>query len=308
MTTSATKRAFILDFDNTLTRKDTISALFSRVLEYQKLRGHDFTKAHADIISNYTTDYEAHIKEYQPVKKDRRTLKAEIDFQRSLKVVETRSFERISQSGIFKGISNGKWRRLGQEAVAEGEIEIRRGFWASGELGDSIRSKCSILSVNFSRPFIRGVVTDRPDNRLGHLRKIVSNYQKDPVGKDGTIVGPYLNEKEIMATSDDKLRVMNKMRLRWQAIDDVVYVGDSGTDIECLTDRNVTGVIMTPDGKGSLMETMSRIGIEVVHVSEFTKRDGLEQVLYWARDFVELFDSPLCKLDNRPSNRVVGYV
>jgi hypothetical protein len=295
---SATKRAFILDFDNTITTKDTISALFAQVLKYQKLQGRDFTITHADIVSKYTTDYVDHIEKYKPLKENRRSLEGEIDFQRSLKIVETRSFKRVSQSEMFNGISDDVWKRLGQEGVAEGEIEVRRGFWTSG-LKQPIESKCCILSVNFSRAFIQGVITVHRDCSFGHFKEIVSNGQTDPTGDDGTVVGPGLNEnREIMATSDDKLILMNKIRRKWQAqgenIVDVVYVGDSGTDIECLTDKNVTGVIMTPDGKGSLMDTMSRIGVEVVHIFEFAKRNKVEGVLYWTRDFAEILESPLC--------------
>ena len=44
---------------------------------------------------------------YRPTKEERRTLKEEIEYYRSLKEIETKSFERVSASGIFKGIGSG---------------------------------------------------------------------------------------------------------------------------------------------------------------------------------------------------------
>jgi hydroxymethylpyrimidine pyrophosphatase-like HAD family hydrolase len=297
MTTTTSKRAFILDFDNTITTKDTISTLFSQVLRYQKSQGRDFSKAHADIISGYTKDYTAHVEKYMPTKENRRTLKEEIAFQRSLKDAETKSFERVSQSGMFRGISNEIWKSLGRQAVAAGEIEVRPGFWTDA-INQMPKKTSAILSVNFSRAFIEGVIDVRLENCFGGFDSIVSNGQLDSTGENGVVVGPQLDDsRAIMATSDGKWSAMNKIRQRWQdqrdGMMELVYVGDSGTDIECLTDSTVIGMIMTPDGSGSLMDTMDRVGIEVVHVSKFPETQEKERVLYWASDFVEIIESPL---------------
>ncbi|EPE29581.1 putative hydrolase [Glarea lozoyensis ATCC 20868] len=301
MTSTTTKQGFILDFDNTITTKDTISTLFSQVLQYQKSQGRGYSKAYDDIISGYTTDYAAHIENYRPRKENRRTLKEEIAFQRSLKDVESKSFERVSKSGMFKGISDEIWKTLGRQAVATGEIEVRSGFWKSG--GDQMPKRTSaILSVNFSRAFIEGVISVHPENCFGDFDSIVSNGQLDSAEGNGVVIGPKLDDsRNIMATSDGKWNAMNKIRQKWQdqgdAIMELIYVGDSGTDIECLTDSSVIGVIMTPDGGGSLMDTMNRVGIEVVHISSFKERQEMERILYWARDFVEIIESPIYRSD-----------
>lgn len=92
----------------------------------------------------------------------------------------------------------------------------------------------------------------------------------------------------------------------------VVYVGDSATDIECLTRKGVLGIIMieineaesvTGEGtqakrvktKESLVETLKRVGVQVRHISKFesqlSEADIVDEdlvMVYWARDFAEI--------------------
>jgi hypothetical protein len=66
----------------------------------------------------------------------------------------------------------------------------------------------------------------------------------------------------------------------------VVYIGDSATDIECLTEGGTTGIAMTEDSNSSLMETLRRVGVDVKHIDIY--EDEQTSAIYWARDFREI--------------------
>jgi len=100
-----------------------------------------------------------------------------------------------------------------------------------------------------------------------------------------------------MTTSDSKLFSMRGVLKSWKVEQGrdgskVVYFGDSGTDIECLTEDGVIGIVISEDGKSSLMEVLDCVGVPACHVSDY--QDG-ETSTYWARNFLEVVDSPLLK-------------
>ena len=80
----------------------------------------------------------------------------------------------------------------------------------------------------------------------------------------------------------------------WGAqLSDVVFVGDSATDLECLVDVGVGILIVTEGQKRSrLLMTLERIAVRVVHISEFgRRRETDEKCLFWARDFEDIIES-----------------
>lgn len=283
--------SFILDFDGTITTKDTIDFLFKSALSFHKEKGHDMTKAWQEIIAAYGQDYETHVGRYKPPKEERNTIEKEVEFYRSLREVEERSFERVSKSRIFKGISEEKWEELGSQAVKNGEVILREGFSQFIESVKSAKSRWGVVSVNFSSAFIRGVLGSIIGPESEEIR-ILANKPDE----DGVLKGPKTREGipgKLMATSDAKLASMNDLKRSWNmGANKVVYIGDSGTDIECLVSDGVIGIIISEDGKSSLMQTMRRIGMEVFHIGEYKEK---ARSIYWARDFLEIARSPLFK-------------
>ncbi|KAH8815246.1 hypothetical protein F5884DRAFT_665032 [Xylogone sp. PMI_703] len=310
--------SIVLDFDGTITTKDTITTLFTFALSRQKSKSKtDYTSVYNnDILAKYAQDYTSHIRTYTTPAPSRRTLEQEIAFQRSLGDVEVRSFARVSQSGIFRGIAPGEWEEAGREAVRAGRsrdhgedvVVIRPGF------GDLVRkveedggdgARWGIVSVNFSEEFVRGVVSaalgDGEENGSSSREvDILANCAEE----DGCIRGPGISDSpdgrgSVVTTSGDKLAVMRKLLDKWEAQSGVsrdrmtvVYFGDSGTDIECLTENGVAGVVIS-DGESKLLETMERIGIQVDHVKTYSSKDDAKERVYWARDFTEFIESPL---------------
>lgn len=285
--------AFVLDFDQTITTKDTISALTTFGLSFQKKRGNDLDEVLKKILNSYSEDYSEHIQKYRPAKEERHTLEEEIAYYRSLRDLELNSFERVSTSDLFKGIESSEWEEFGREVVQDKHVEVRKGFQAFVARILEHGSIWGIVSVNFSSSFIRGVLGASIGNENAPI-----NILANSVTRDGSIVGPEVG-KCVLATSDMKLFAMNELARQWsrpwqqskEKFDRLVYIGDSGTDIECLTAPNVIGIIISEEGDSDLMKTLKRVERAAVPIGEFVGENQIH--LYWARNFDEIVSSPL---------------
>lgn len=287
-------RNIIFDFDGTITTKDTISTLAKFGIRFQKERGNDVNAAWDEILERYGEDYANHVETYRPVEAERKTIEQEIAYYRSLRDVETRSFKRVSTSGLFHGISREAWKDAGGEMVETGEVIVRNGF---REFILKLREKetrCGVVSVNFSRFFIEGVLEASVGDRavVGEI-EVVANISDE----DGVLSGPKRRGSQVMATSDAKLSLMRALLGAWEkdrgSRGKTVYVGDSGTDLECLLADEVVGVVMSENGEGSLMK-MLRKYVTVEPCAEY--RDGKKNILYCATDFEDLRNTPLFSL------------
>jgi hypothetical protein len=163
---------------------------------------------------------------------------------------------------------------------------VRKGF---GELmrrreeeGMS-RWKVGVVSVNWSGQFIQGVVGAGCERR-GVDMVVLSNWVER---SEGAVEGPGEIGKEPLVTAGDKLRAMRSYTGDYGTEgEEVVYVGDSPTDLACLMEADL-GVVMADDGESKLLATLKRIGFEVPHVGETRE----ESHLVWARDFEEVLQS-----------------
>ncbi|KAE9381365.1 hypothetical protein N431DRAFT_424928 [Stipitochalara longipes BDJ] len=283
---SSRRRAFILDFDGTVTTKDTISTIFKISVSVQACRGEHATVIRDNILSEYSEDYSKHVNNCSPAKEDRKTLAEEVKYYQSLHGVENRSFERVSRSRIFSGISHNDWEVSGRSVVSNGEVAIREGFREFIETVERSGDSWGVVSVNFSSHFIRGVLTG------AGVESSNVDVLANQAGDDGIIQGP--ETREVMTTSDAKLAAMKAMLNTWRSrargqFSKIIYLGDSGTDIECLTEEGTTGVVIAADRKSSLIETLNRVGVDVKHIDVY--RDGREATVYWARNFKEILSN-----------------
>jgi 2-hydroxy-3-keto-5-methylthiopentenyl-1-phosphate phosphatase len=284
-------RIFILDFDGTITTKDTISVVAKSAISFHLRNGKDMTATWEGIVKDYGRDYEAFVGEFRPVKEARKTVDEEVAFYRALRSVEERSFERVGRRGLFAGIGEVDWERFGEEAVRNGDVTIRRGsaefIRNIGERG----AKWGVVSVNFSRAFVRGVLGTIDSD----IKKV--DLRANEPDENGILKGPMLqdgNDGELMTTSDAKLSAMKELltSLGGSKANEVVYIGDSGTDIECLLEDGVTGIIISDDGNSSLLQTMKRIGVGISPIDKnYQKEKEAKGVVYLMRDFSEIIRS-----------------
>ena len=246
----------------------------------------------------YSEDYSKHVESYKPSKGDRTTLKEELDWLRGLKAVEERSFSRVSNSGIFAGISQDDWRDLGRNAVERGDVGIRRGFKEFVESVTKEGAELGIVSVNFSTEWIKGVLSAVIGAQAENVRVLANSPDERGIlrGPEGERGG----EGEVMVTSDAKLEAVMRLLREWDAgyridyeeINAVYYIGDSGTDLECLIEDQTIGVAMAKEGKSSLMDMLQRIGVKTTHIEQYQEDSA---VVHWAEDFEQIARSPLCR-------------
>lgn len=189
----------------------------------------------------------------------------------------------------------GEWHRFGVDAMRDGLVEARKGIREFGEVAASQRGLCGVVSVNFSRDFVRGVISVCPG--LAGI-DVVANVSNAAGVLQGFDIYGEGHPKEVIATSDGKLAAMRELLGYWRKQEVLngeapqpIYVGDSGTDLECLMENGIIGIVISEDGESVLMETFDRIGVEVIPIREF--RESEEKSVYWARDFTEIMQSPL---------------
>jgi thiamine phosphate phosphatase / amino-HMP aminohydrolase len=129
---SSAKSVFILDFDGTITTKDTISALFQAAVGSHAAHGNgkSMSEALLNIQTQYAKDFSNHLDSWIHSKpEDARAVQEVITYQQCLKPVEIMSFNRVSTSGIFEGIGTDIWRELGVAArKTMDKVSVRPGF------------------------------------------------------------------------------------------------------------------------------------------------------------------------------------
>ncbi|KAJ0300741.1 hypothetical protein COL5a_006559 [Colletotrichum fioriniae] len=270
----------VLDFDGTITTKDTIGALAEIGLQFQQQRGVDLSSKWQQILLDYSKDHADHLSTYLPIADDRSSLKDELDFLRGLKEVEMRSVQRVESSSIFKGVS---WEHLTLAGVTyrkEGRVKLRDGF---ADLMDAATEKgwsVAVVSVNWSRSFIKGVLSD-------YSVDIVANE----IELDGSISGPEVagspTVRPSLMTCEDKLQALRTLAARrgTEDIETLWYFGDSTTDIECLLAAR--GIVISSDAESSLIRTLRRLGYQVPKVEDVGAPEGIA----WASTFVEVLES-----------------
>lgn len=279
----------VLDWDGTLTRKDTL-ALVGKI-GYQHHGRSMRTEPSSlpqwsDLVNAYMVDFSAHQSSYSPKPEARRSIKEERDWLASLAPIENASVTRVQNSGLFNGVTANDVQLTASEAVESGELVLRHG-WASlfdlvcgkhNEIsGDANPSKISILSVNWSERFIRHAlaenvqkcaVSDTPGEQAQLLSYIqhmeirandIANLDA-PEGSDGSLTKKCTTG---IRTSADKLANMPahcRHRLDSSSRADgnpssgdkptVIYVGDSATDLESLLAADV-GICVRDEPMGS---------------------------------------------------------
>lgn len=317
------KMSIFLDFDGTITTKDTITHLAKFALRFQsKRKPHD--NASVDTVSStgnpeavatqgrenrdlssrwdavvhaYVSDYKSHASSYTPCASDRQCVEDEVAFLRSHKHVETKSLARINECALFKGINRDVFRDAGRELVRNGTIRLRPGFATFVRAALAKGWRVNVVSVNWSAAFIEGA--------CGFAEDEIAVFANEARQADGAVFGPgvlvgdaLLRSKEEavpacgqagrnLTNSCDKRDAVREVMKRQGAQDrPFFYFGDSTTDMECLLVAT-RGIVVTDDEDSTLMETLRRVGKSVSHVRD---ADASERVV-WASNFEEVMDS-----------------
>ncbi|KAI9870045.1 MAG: hypothetical protein M1830_004754 [Pleopsidium flavum] len=118
---------------------------------------------------------------------------------------------------------------------------------------------------------------------------------------------------------DSEDKVVDTPEARVNRYAQTIYVGDSVTDLECLMLVDV-GICIRDEplgsGQGTLKEVLERISVDCMWIGEMNnppwscsdliaRSNGTKHVLWWARDFEEIRNSPLFR---SPAKKVQQYV
>jgi 2-hydroxy-3-keto-5-methylthiopentenyl-1-phosphate phosphatase len=266
----------IFDFDGTITQQDTISELASAAIAFQHAqRGQDLRATWDQVVQDYLSDYQHHKENYQPKDEERREVAQEITFLNSLQPIEQASLRRVQASGVFDGLEQMGLFEMGVSAIESKKIKIREGFKELTKLAERNGWGLGVISVNWSRSFIRGV-----------LHQFSIPIVANEVSSDGRICGPdFLDEQ--LTNSAGKL---SALKHEFRAGDEsILYFGDSPTDLECLLAHK--GLVISSNVDSTLMRTMRRLSIPVQHVETYNKEAN--NSVYWAMDFQEVIGSGL---------------
>ncbi|GKT48375.1 UPF0658 Golgi apparatus membrane protein [Colletotrichum spaethianum] len=270
----------VLDFDGTITIQDTIGTLAEIALRFQHEHGIDLSSAWQQVLEHYSQDHADHVATYKPAADDRLSLSEELAYLRGLREVELRSVQRVEQSGLFRDLRREDLAKAGNTARMEGRVKLREGFTDLMDLAKKNGWAVSVVSVNWSRSFISGVLSD-------YNFDVVANE----IEMDGTILGPAVlgtpARETILTTCEDKLRALRALATRQGAdnAEALIYFGDSTSDIECLLEAR--GVVVSSGPESSLMKTLRRVGYDVPRVDEFHPSSGI----VWASTFAEVLKS-----------------
>ncbi|RFU73065.1 had-like domain [Trichoderma arundinaceum] len=264
----------VFDFDGTITVKDTIFQLAQAAIAFQsKHSGKQLQAAWDDIVKAYGDDHKSFANQYTPPEDERRSPEEELLYLSSLRDTEHASLDRVDKSGLFSGLTKQDLFQMGRDQVCSGAITIRDGFIEMIELARQNGWQVGVLSVNWSREFIEGVLHP-------HSVPIITNQ----IAPDGKIQGPDdFNDGARLTTSRDKANSLNQLiSKQGHSSTPTIYFGDSTTDMECLLTHR--GIVISADAKSSLMQTLERVGVPVPHVG--SPQDGAN--IFWARDFQEI--------------------
>lgn len=311
----------VLDFDGTLTKKDTMHLVAEAGYARQRrLQRRPQPRPWAEIVDAYISDFEAHTDAYLPKPADRTTYEQEIAWLNSLRPAENASIERAIKAGIFDQVSEADMAASAEEALKSGLIQFRNGSTELLTFIEQHNAQLSatkapdrymqVISVNWSACFVRQVLrgcvqraADAQDHASSQLSERIQIYANEIPSLVGggiqigqtTQPGTKRPQPGSIRTSADKVSVLGSICDRYHGWATVfVYVGDSTTDLECLMAADV-GICVRDEPMGSgqkeLAGTCERLGIEVLPIQDrkvFTSSDARR--LLWATDFEEIKD------------------
>ncbi|KAF1914899.1 HAD-like domain-containing protein [Ampelomyces quisqualis] len=278
---------WILDWDGTITNKDTLDALVNIAAATKPtFPTHDRWES---VVEAYMADYTATLEKLAPGGVFPTTIADEKRLLNDMKAVEQRSLDRVFCSQIFEGLTQETLDEGARKALESGEVALRPGcvdfLHSVLSQANSETDSLHILSVNWSRYFISSCLRTAGidiDSRLVFANEFTG------IAEGTSSIGEIsLTAASKLIASEDKLHILKYLRERSSA--PVVYVGDSWTDIECLLAADL-GICIRDEPMGSsqrkLAEAFTRLGVSCPRLGDVT--DASHPQIAWAQDFAAI--------------------
>lgn len=226
-------RAIVTDWDETATVSDTISLVAQTAYKVKPQfspQFDHFSKVYMDAYSAYTRRFEqVH---------GSRSLSNEHEFQLGMRRVELTSIDEITRLGLFSGLSGDDFR------AQASQVRLRPGFTGFLARCRQLSIPVEILSINWTSLLIKECL------RLEGFDDIKVTVNELEF-KDNVTTGHWLPHPEIR-TAIDKLEYVRSLG------DDIMYIGDSGTDLLAILEAR-WGVVM--EGT-SLIKQLDKYGVK----------------------------------------------
>ncbi|KAI5358497.1 Putative HAD superfamily protein [Septoria linicola] len=280
----------VLDYDGTLTVKDTMAVLGTLPKQPTKL-------SWDEIVEAYLKDYEKYQNEKFPWQNYDATEYSA--WLASRDWAEQNSARRVQDSGYFKGVTQSDIRSAVQQALQNDTLQLRPGWTdlfqaciPSPSNAESPSSSIEILSVNWSSTAIRlaleaGAQAQSTPNPalLSYITKTLPIHANE-IRPSGFLIRP--NGGDIR-TNIDKLA-----HFRSSSSSDMftVYIGDSSTDFDCLCAADL-GIWIYDVSEDEYEKVSEKVFAPLKYVPpmlrslEGREPDGKE-LFYWAREFGEV--------------------
>lgn len=270
------KHILICDFDETITRKDTISLLAK--LPYKRPTARELPPW-THFTQNYMKAYELYAKpntrclplipqdvlnfRHKIMKSNYKDLfSEEFAYQKQARKVELASIEELEKYKLFQGITANSVK---QYVGSLQEEQIRPGFTEVWRNTD----EQYVLSINWSREFIRDVLAEK--ELQVNEENIYCN--KLLISDDGSYTGMF--DKGIM-TGSDKVRVLECILDKIpEQPKKVWYIGDSETDLLSILHPKVNGVLLLNPSEN--LDKFIRITVDLLGLSR-------DQMMLFAED------------------------
>ncbi|SCU91172.1 LAME_0E11518g1_1 [Lachancea meyersii CBS 8951] len=235
----------VTDFDETVTKKDTISTLaelpylhksfpvpWAHFVDTYNQGYQKFTVANRDlpILNVWNSNREQLI----TVGNYEQMFRAEIDYQKSMRPIELNSIQELEDKGAFTNITLDQVRELSRARTNLLRDDFLEAWRAVSEV--------HILSVNWSRVFIESMLACAvtTDEATG-INPPVQTTCNDLIAEEGRLTGKF---NKAVVTGYDKIEELKKLLKASSATRTIWYVGDSETDLLSTLYPGVNGVIL----------------------------------------------------------------
>lgn len=317
----------VLDFDATLTVRDTINLLREIPVQRNKRLGHDMRPVPewSALECAYMQDYNRHkeieqsLSERQATEHPQSSLAKAAHYSQQLaerKIIEEQSMKRLEDWNFFRGATRRDVYSAAETVLRDGRLEMRE-HWSdllraclSGSAGSNLAeaSEVSIISLNWSKTFIRQSLLgalefeQRDTSELArYINEDLDIHSCEIVGLDDTEGSGGKMRADILSSAD-KLKYLPQASLRRSPLHPdrtpdprapyLVYVGDSATDFDCLMTAD-TGIWLCPadtveSASEKCREAFKPLKLQLKHIDDVDKRDLAEDELVWAQDFEQI--------------------
>ncbi|CAL9734943.1 cold tolerance protein 1 [Monosporozyma servazzii] len=281
----------ISDFDETITKSDTISVL-AQINLITNPNPDDENK-----WSHFTEHYMEGWRKYHdnaplrqlPLLKCfdgkiisdgnyKTALYSEFKYQEYLRVIELYSIDELTNKSYFSE-TKGLIPEFTKKCLTDSSIKLREGFKGLLNKINITSNKFYIISVNWSTEFILGVLDDEHMNESNVFCNALNTH-------DGDYDGSF--SKQVMTGSDKIISLDKIVALETHTENNCKfwYIGDSETDLLSILNPNVNGVLLLDPSENA--EKFFKVARDILGVSQ-------ESLTFFLQDDVSIVQLPVAK-------------